>query len=100
MAIFVYLFSPISGLAAGLVYELGQRGDFAFDGPALLILGDGEAPEDADAMIESNALQLGAIYSLHRSGREGVIEGPTLKGWDQLRKYCIVYACDPVWRYS
>jgi hypothetical protein len=43
-------------------------------------LGDGEAPEDADAMIESNALQLGAIYSLHRSGREGVIEGPTLKG--------------------
>ena len=80
--------------------NLGSGGDLAFDGPALLILGDGEAPEDADAMIESNALQLGAIYSLHRSGREGVIEGPTLKGWDQLRKYCIVYACDPVWRYS
>ena len=40
--------------------NLGTGGDLAFDGPALLILADGEAPEDADAMIESNALQLGA----------------------------------------
>jgi len=35
--------------------NLSSGADFAFDGPALLILGD-ETPEDADAMIESNAL--------------------------------------------
>ena len=47
--------------------NLSSGADLAFDGPALLILGD-ETPEDADAMIESNALQLGAAIAM-KTGR-------------------------------
>ena len=47
--------------------NLSSGADFAFDGPALLILGD-ETPEDADAMIESNALQLGAAIAMTGRG--------------------------------
>lgn len=50
--------------------NLGSGGDFAFDGPALLILGDGEAPEDADAMIESNALYCTNLEVADVSGDE------------------------------
>eukprot|EP00435_Cladocopium_sp_Y103_P047184 s1865_g13.t1 len=50
--------------------NLGSGNDFAFDGPALLILGDGEAPEDADAMIESNALYCTNLEVADVSGDE------------------------------
>ena len=49
------------GLDKDWYRNLGSGHDEAFDGPALLILGDNMPPEEADAIIDSNALQLGNL---------------------------------------
>lgn len=49
------------GLDKDWYRNLGSGHDEAFDGPALLILGDNMPPEEVDAIIDSNALQLGNL---------------------------------------
>lgn len=72
--------------------NLGSGGDFAFDGPALLILGDGEAPEDADAMIESNALYCTNLEVADVSGDEH-----TCLNDDNIRMLAAIW---PIWHFQ